>query len=367
MMKVLVLLYSLRAASGVASFAMNYFRRLDHQKVQMDFAVYSGDPSPYHAEIRQKGGKVFVLPGVKNMAEHLQACRTILKQGQYDVIHDNTLHITIPMMMCAMHSRVPVRILHSHSSKLSAVRAKEVRNKVFLPLLRFPATDYLACSGPAGKLLFGNRPFAFVPNVIAADQFCFREAKRNEVRLKMGAGTKCVVGSVGRLAAEKNPFFAIDVFQAFLARRPDAEYWWAGDGPLSKEMEQYIRKKGLSRSVRLLGSRTDVAGLYQAMDVLLFPSRFEGLGITGVEAQAMGLPVVASDMVPKEMDYTGLVDRLCLNETPERWAEQLEKAAARQVDRGQYAAALQNSCYSDAGCGERLTKLYRQLLEKRLS
>lgn len=364
--KVLMLIYDLRAANGVASFAINYFRNLDHQKVQMDFALYSDTPSPYYEEIKQAGGNIFVLPTVKNLAKHLHACETILRQGHYDIIHDNSMHITIPMMMCAMYYHVPVRILHSHNSKSGETRIKEIRNKTFLPFLLFPATDYLACSQLAGNMLFGSRPYTIVPNVISSKIFQFSKEKRNEIRMKMDVESKCVVGSVGRLAIQKNPFFAMDIFQAFLSIEPKAEYWWVGDGPLYEEVKQYIHKKGLERSVRLLGSRTDVADLYQAMDVFLFPSKFEGLGITGIEAQAAGLPMVVSDVIPNEMYYTNLVDHLSLNETAENWAKHLKMAALKSGDRKQYARVLENSCYSDTGCGERLMKIYEQLLEKRL-
>ena len=124
----------------------------------------------------------------------------------------------------------------------------------------------------------------------------------------MRAESKIVVGTVGRLAAEKNPFFAMDVFQAFLERKSNAEYWWIGNGPLSEDVKKYIYRKGLERSVRLFGSRNDVVDLYQAMDVLFMPSTFEGLPVTGIEAQAMGLPMVVSDTVTNEMCYTDLVD-----------------------------------------------------------
>ena len=200
MINVLMLMSNLRVSNGIASFAMNYFRKLDHQKVQMDFALYSDLPSPYYDEIRRAGSNIFILPNIKNLAKHLQACNTILKQGHYDVVHDNIMHITIPMMLCAMCNHVPVRILHSHNSKLAETRIKELRNKLFLPLLLLPATEYLACSDLAGKLLFGNHDFTVVPNVISGEKFQFSNEKRNKLRLEVGAESKCVVGSVGRLA-----------------------------------------------------------------------------------------------------------------------------------------------------------------------
>ena len=364
--RVLMLVPNLQIANGVASFAINYFRNLNHQKVHMDFALYGDCSSPYYAEVKRAGGRIFILPGINNIAEHIRMCEAILKKGNYDIIHNNTLHITIPMMLCAACHCVPVRILHSHNSKLGNTRRKEIRNAAFLPLLRFLATDYLACSSLAGENLFGKRSFIIVPNVIPTKRFCFMEKKRSVVRRQMRAESKIVVGTVARLAAEKNPFFAMDVFQAFLERKSNAEYWWIGNGPLSEDVKKYIYRKGLERSVRLFGSRNDVADLYQAMDVLFMPSIFEGLPVTGIEAQAMGLPMVVSDTVTNEMCYTDLVDYVNLDATHEVWAEHLSVAAARMGEREQYVGYLKNSCFSDEGCGERLTEIYKKLLEKNM-
>ena len=366
MINVLMLMSNLRVSNGIASFAMNYFRKLDHQKVQMDFVLYSDLPSPYYDEIRRAGSNIFILPNIKNLAKHLQACNTILKQGHYDVVHDNIMHITIPMMLCAMCNHVPVRILHSHNSKLAETRIKELRNKLFLPLLLLPATEYLACSDLAGKLLFGNHDFTVVPNVISGEKFQFSNEKRNKLRLEVGAESKCVVGSVGRLAEQKNPFFAMDVFKIFLSLMPNAEYWWVGDGPLNEEVKQYVHKKGLDHSVKLLGSRTDVADLYQAMDVFFMPSLFEGLPLTAVEAQAIGLPMVVANTVTDEMVYTDLIDSVSLKVAPKMWAEHLRQAALKQVERKKYTENLKNSLYSDINCGERLTEIYNRLLNKNI-
>ena len=195
--------------------------------------------------------------------------RQILSDGRYDIIHDNTLHISIPMMWCAKRQGVPVRILHSHSSKLGETRKKELRNRAFCPILRSLATDYLACSKIAGQMMFGNRKFTVLPNVIRAEKYRFDSAARENVRRKMNTQDRFVIGSVGRLAIEKNPFFAMDVFECLQKQVPNAEYWWVGSGPLEKSVQDYVNQKGLSENVRLLGSRDDVTSLYQGMDLSL--------------------------------------------------------------------------------------------------
>lgn len=363
MIKVLMLVSNLRAANGVASFAINYYKNLDHSKVQMDFALYSDRESTYYSLIEDCGGKIFVLPSIKKMPEHIKACNEILSDGRYDIIHDNTLHISIPMMWCAKQAGVRVRILHSHNSKMGETPAKAFRNRFFLPVLRSLATNYAACSQLAGRAMFEDQEFTVIPNVIQTEKYRFDPTMRKSVRQKMNATDKFVVGTVGRLAEQKNPFFAMAVFECLQKQVPNAEYWWVGSGPLEKSVQDYVNQKGLSENVRLLGSRDDVTDLYQGMDVFFLPSLFEGLPVTGVEAQAMGLPMVVSDAVTKEMVYTDLVYYVSLKSAKEIWAEHLIKVAEKKQNRINYVDNLRKSTFSDIGCGNRLEEIYRSFLD----
>ena len=110
---------------------MNYLRNLNHDEVQVDIASYKEGDSVYYAEVEAAGGKMFFLPGIKNLPEHVKVCNKILSEGQYDIVHDNTLHISIPMIWCAKKAGVPVRILHSHNSKMGETPAKAFRNRFF--------------------------------------------------------------------------------------------------------------------------------------------------------------------------------------------------------------------------------------------
>ena len=353
-----MLVPGLQVANGVASFVMNYLRNLDRNAVQVDVASYQKSGSIYYEEIRGIGGKMYFLPSIKNLSAHIKACNKILSEGHYDIIHDNTLHISIPMMWCAKRAGVPVRILHSHNSRMGETPVKELRNKAFLPVLRSLATDYAACSQLAGHAMFGDREFTVIPNVIQTEKYHFNPIVRKRVRQNMNAQDVFVVGTVGRLAEQKNPFFAIDVFAELLKKVHHAEYWWAGSGPLQEQVKTYVEEKKLTNYVKLLGSRNDTVELYQGMDVFFLPSFFEGLPVTGVEAQAMGLPMVVSDTVTCEMVYKDLVDYVCLNDTSETWASQLEMALQKNTEREQYAERLRESDFSDVGCGNRLEQVY---------
>lgn len=363
--KVLMLVPNLFVANGVASFVMNYLRNLNHEEVQVDIASYKEGDSIYYTEVEAAGGKMFFLPGIKNLPEHVKVCNKILSDGRYDIIHDNTLHISIPMMWCAKRQGVPVRILHSHNSKMGETPAKAFRNRFFLPVLRSLATNYAACSQLAGRAMFEDQEFTVIPNVIQTEKYRFDPTMRKSVQQKMNATDKFVVGTVGRLAEQKNPFFAIDVFKCLQKQVPNAEYWWVGSGPLEKSVQDYVNQKGLSENVRLLGSRDDVTSLYQGMDVFFLPSLFEGLSIVTVEAQAMGLPCVVSDVIPPEAEYTELLKRCSLQDSIEAWVEKIRNTQIKKTERKQYQEYLSESVFSDVGCGNRLKKIYERCLSEK--
>lgn len=364
-MKVLMLVPNLQVANGVASFVMNYLRHLDRKSVQVDIVSYQKGDSIYYKEVEDLGGKMYFLPGIGNLSEHIKVCDEILSKGQYDIIHDNTLHISIPMMWCAKRAGVPVRILHSHNSKMGETPIKALRNKTFLPVLRSLATNYAACSQLAGRAMFGDREFTVIPNVIQTEKYHFDPIVRRHVRQSMNAQDKFVVGTVGRLAEQKNPFFAIDVFAELLKKVPNSEYWWAGSGPLQEQVKAYVEEKKLTEQVKLLGSRNDAVELYQGMDVFFLPSLFEGLSIVTVEAQAMGLPCVVTDEIPPEAEYTDLVKRVALKQPKELWAEQLKDCRNVNMDRNRSGEKLRESVFSDSGCGNRLQSIYSYCLKSK--
>ena len=363
-LKVLMVVPNLRVANGVASFAMNYYRSIDHAQVKMDFISYKKIDTPYIDEIESNGDSVFYVTSVKNIFKHYRECKRIIRAGRYDIIHDNTLHISIPMMWCAKKAGVTVRILHSHNSKMGETPAKAFRNRFFLPVLRSLATNYAACSQLAGRAMFEDQEFTVIPNVIQTEKYRFDPTMRKSVRQKMNATDKFVVGTVGRLAEQKNPFFAMDVFECLQKQVPNAEYWWVGSGSLDDQVKAYVEKKGLFGKVKLLGSRNDTVELYQGMDVFFLPSLFEGLPVTGVEAQAMGLPIVVSESITKEMVYTDLVDYVDLKELKEVWAKHLEDTMDKKIERSKYAEQLKYSEFSNYRCGKNLLYIYIEMLKK---
>ena len=359
-LRVLMMGSNLRAANGVASFQMNYLRALPREDVHFDFAVLDDIPSPYEEEIQARGGQIFLLPSLRHPLEHLRKCREILKNGHYDVVHDNTLMKSLPLMRAARRAGVPLRILHSHNAQLSENAAKRRLVKRLLPLLKRQCNRYFACSALAGECLFGGEDFAFIPNGIHTEDYAFDATVRAQVRREMGCEDKIVIATVARAAAQKNPLFAVDVFEAFLRRHPQAEYWWIGSGTMDDELAACVARKDLGGHIRLLGNRSDTPRLYQAMDAFLLPSLFEGLPVTAVEAQAAGLPCFLSDAITREAAFSPAVHYLPLADGPQAWAEAMERWMGDGPRSAPDCAAFNiNNCARD------LALLYRQALERR--
>lgn len=364
-LKVLMVVFNLSVANGVSSYVMNYYRKLNHEKIAMDFVVYQDMDTPYYAEIEKNGDHIFKIPSIRNIKEHIHISKSIIHDGQYDIVHDNILILSYFMMYYAKKFKVPVRILHSHNSRLGETKYKEIRNKMFMPLLLAQVNTYFACSDLAAKGMFGNASYTFVPNVISSERINYDETVRSAVRKYFDVDNKFVIGTVGRLVYQKNPFYAIDVIAELYKKNLDIQYWWIGDGPLENEVENYAHELGLDDVVKFLGRRSDVAKLYQAMDVFFLPSKFEGLPVTGVEAQAVGLPCVVSDTITKEFVYTNLVKFISIHQNPSYVAEVINTVNVEQKKRKKYQESFLKSCFSDFGAGESMMESYIRVLEEK--
>ena len=362
--KVLMVIHNLDVANGVASFAMNYYRHLNHEKVQIDFAIYSNHETPYKTEIEAVGGHVYVLPPVKHLGSHLKACRHLIESGKYDVIHDNTLLISIPLMREAKRQKVTVRILHSHNSRLGETKKKQARNALFLPYLRRQANAYAACSELAAKAMFGESEYTFIPNVIEVKAYQYDTTVRKKKRSEMKAEKKRIIQTVGRLAFQKNPFFAMEVFDLIADCLPDVEYWWIGNGPLEEQVAAKVKQLKHADRVKLLGSREDVPDLYQAGDLFFCPSVFEGLSIALLEAQASGLPCVVSNTLSREVECTDLVHFFSLDEPAQKWSDFICKTLLDETTRRERTKELLQSKFSSLNAGPFIEEYWNSLLHR---
>lgn len=340
---------------GVETVVLNFVRHLQ-SRIEFDFWVNT-EVVAFQEELAALGCGVF--HGVRYSRHPLTAHREFAafvgeRAGMYDVLWSNkSMCANVDDLVSAKRAGIARRIIHAHNSRdmfpgaLGTVKSVEHRrNRARLGTL---ATDFWACSSGAAEYFF-LRPelasvrFRFIRNAVDPSQFEFDSTTRARLRAELGITESCpVVGFVGRLQYQKFPELAIRVFREFRTLHPSAVLVMIGDGDLRSSCES--EAVSLGNSVRFLGIRQDIAAWYSALDVLLMPSRFEGLPLVPVEAQAAALPVVASDGVPREVAFTDLVTFVPVGAEPVAWTRALAAALSTATARGPMTAAVSASGY----------------------
>jgi glycosyltransferase involved in cell wall biosynthesis len=186
-------------------------------------------------------------------------------------------------------------------------------------------TDRFACSQKAGTFLFGKKDFAIINNAIEVKKYIFNEETREKIRTKLNLNNKFVIGHVGRLSIEKNHLFLLDVFAQVHNKCIDSVLLLVGEGALKLKIKEKVKALGLEDNVVFLGVCSNVNEIYQAMDVFVLPSLFEGLPTVGIEAQTAGLMCFFSDEVTPEVKVTNFVQFISLKNNASYWSEQILK------------------------------------------
>lgn len=309
-------------AGGTQALLMNIYRKIDRTKVQFDFLVVYKEKQFYDDEIEKMGGHVYKLSFREdlNLPKFQKDLAGFFAQHhEYKIVHCHAYTIGYFCLKAAKKAGIPVRIAHSHSN--AAVHDVKLPLKLIMQkLFTIYSTDLFACSEEAGKFAFKGKKFGIVQNAIDSQKFIADANIREKIRKALRVESKFVVGHVGRMQPEKNHDFLIDVFVEIKKKKSDAELILVGTGPLAEKVKSKVAEKGLSDCVHFLGNRKDMNRIYQAMDVFVFPSLFEGLGIVAIETQAAGVPIVCSEGLPPETDITPIYRKLLLSDGAEKWA-----------------------------------------------
>ena len=310
---------------GLETMIMNYYRHIDRNKVQFDFLVHRKSYADYDAEIESLGGIIHRLPPLNPFSFKYRAALNhfFAAHKEYQIVHCHLDCMAGFPLKFAQKNGIPTRIAHSHSSNQDK-NLKYPLKLYYKKKIPKYSTVQMACSDAAGKWMFGGYPFTVINNAIDTELYRYSVDTRNAVRNELGIDNNAkVVGHVGRFCPVKNHSFLLEVFAKIKEQLPSAVLLLVGDGELRANIESKIQTMGLSDSVIMTGVRSDVPHLLQAMDVFLFPSLYEGLGISVIEAQTAGLPCVVSHTVPPECMITNLVQKISLDETVAVWSQHI--------------------------------------------
>lgn len=313
---------------GLETMIMNYYRNIDRSRIQFDFLVHRQEEADYDKEILALGGNIYHMPVLNPFSKaYFNALDSFFKEHKYDIVHCHLDCMSAYPLKVAKKNGVKVRIAHSHN-KSQDKNLKYPIKLISKRLIPKYATHLFSCGKEAGDWMFNGKPYTVLNNAIDAKSYRFNPQVREEMRKELRLDDNdFVIGHVGRFNPQKNHSFIIDVFNCIHKKNINSKLILVGTGDGQKAIKEKVNTLGLNGSVLFLGSRSDVNRVLQAMDVFLFPSLYEGLGIAAVEAQAAGLPCVISDNVPKECIKTERVFHYSLDESSDFWADRIIEAA----------------------------------------
>ena len=331
MKKILVLITTAFVRTGgLTSVMMNYWRAMDRTGLSFDFASTNKIDDLLLDEISKEGCRYFQLPPRKHIFSYYMTLRKLCRG--YDVVHVHANSATSAIeLMAAKRAGVPKRIHHNHTSKTSY----PLLNKLLHPIFTHTYTDAIACSDAAGEWLFGKGNYLVLPNAIDVDKFKYNQELRFKIRKEFGIrDDEFVVGHIGKFMDAKNHEFLIKVFAKYHSSHPKSKLLLVGDGAWRTKIETWVAESGCADAIILAGLRSDIPSVIQAFDVFVFPSIYEGLPLTVLEAQSSGLPCIISSNVTYIVNVGIDVTMKDLNDGEDSWAQAIDalgKSKSRDV------------------------------------
>lgn len=350
-------------SGGAESAIMSWYRSIDKTKIQFDFLLRSKE-NIYSDEINSLGGKVYYMPEFpKNYLSNLiQTCRFFKQhKGEYDVIHvhGNALIYT-NIFLIAKFFGVKNRIMHSHSTS--------TKSKLFLPVHLFNklrikklANYFFACGDDAGKWCF-NDNYEVINNGIDTDKFLYDVGSRISIRQELNLSDNLVICHVGRFLEVKNHKFILKVFERVYKVNPNAHLLLVGTGPLQQDYINCVNEKAYASNVHFLGVRTDIPDILSACDVFIFPSFYEGLPVSLIEAQASGAFCIASKNISNDSKVTQNILYLPIDDNLQNydvWKDAIMDT--HNIDRVKANEEVRNSPYNIQNAVKKLENLYMNM------
>ena len=352
---------------GSQSMIMNIYRGIDRKKVQFDFIIDKSDELFFFDEIEKLGGNIYILPSFNglNQKEIKESWELFFKTHlEYKILHSHVRSYASLYLPIARKYGIKT-IIHSHSTSSGSGIKSLVKQVMQLPL-RYQADYLFSCSEESGRWLFGKsalskKNYKMIPNAIDCSKYKYNLKIRKMIRNQYGLkDNELLFGHVGRFSKPKNHNFLIDIFAEF-SKNHDAKLMLIGDGELRINIEQRIEKLGIQDNVMILGTRTDVNKLMQAMDVFLFPSLWEGLPVTIIEAQASGLPCFVSNRVTKDVNVSSLIYNISLNQNAADWCKIIENT---NLERQNVIEDIKKAGFDIEGLANWMEDFYRGLIDE---
>ena len=351
---------------GAETLLINIYRKIDRTKVQFDFLV--NRDGIFDDEIKSMGGRIYKINPITKIGHfgYKKKLGNFYKQHkEYTIVHSHINQVSGLILSIAKNNNIPVRIAHSHSTNSTNNLIVRIYKK-YLGNYLICATDLFACSKLAAKWLFKDRwkDTTIIKNGIDIEKFKYDEKTRIHIRNLLSIKEdKLVIGHVGRFSEVKNHKFLIDIFYELQKIKPDSKLILVGIGDLMNAIKSKVAKLGISDKVLFLGLRNDINDIYQAMDVFVFPSLYEGFGNVVIESQISGLRTIVSDTIPEETFITKLITSVPLKETVNTWVNVILKYS-NKVKRNIVNKELKNSEFNVLNISKWMEAFYLNCIKR---
>lgn len=347
---------------GIENYIMNLYRNIDRDLVQFDFLTHYSGEYFFDQEIYALGGHIYKIPLMENKAnmfKYVRSLSALLSHHKFDVIHGHMATTAYIYMKIAKSHGINNRIIHAHEDSYIHNIRGYIR-KYLIQNSYHDATVRLACSNTAGNYYFGKHGFEIIHNAIDVNRFTYSDRSRKDVRKEFNIDeTQMVLCHVGRFCLQKNHQKLINIFQSLKKINNKAVLFLIGKGETEADIRKMVHDLSLEDSVYFLGNTAEPEKYYCASDLFILPSKFEGLPLTGIEAQTNGLPCVFSDAVTREVDISGCNEFVSLSAAPELWADRIQHLYLNSPDdRMLWVQDVCEAGYDIAANAEHLQSLY---------
>ena len=343
--------------NGITTVILNYLPFLLEKGLSIAIAVNRGAYDPIKQRLNNLGVELFILPNKsRNAFSYSIRLFQLLKELQPQIVHVNASSSVMCMeLLCSAMAGVKSRIAHCHNSSCKHL----VLHRILKPVVHILATTKLACSDIAGQWQFYG-DFTVLPNAFNIDRFRFNENDRESTRLDLGITKDTIlIGDVARLNYVKNQFFCVELLKSLSDMGLDYRLLLVGDGPQKTDLQLLVKENQIDDRVIFYGNASDTASLYSAMDIFLFPSKYEGLGISVVEAQLEGLPCIVSDAIPDNAIISDLVYKIDLNINKKDWVETIITSSIVDLKKRKLISSrVDGSPFDISRCGKALAHYY---------
>ncbi len=352
---------------GIGSVIIKMLKNINFDKFDIYVTYYKPQKEGLFQEKIKKlipKEKILVFKfSLKNMTETIKETRSIYENNHFDIMHSHCATLSLFHFYFAKKYGVKTRIMHSHSTMFAETKLKSWRNLLTYNLTKPFITDRFSCGKDAGVFLFKRKPFDVINNAIDCQQFQFNEEWRSEIRNEFNLSEDAfVLGHISNFAPVKNHSFIIDVFNEVYKQDDNSHLLLVGEGETFQLVKDKVKELGLEKQVTFAGVRSAVYRFYSAMDCFVFPSLFEGLPLTLVEAQASGLPCVISDRIADEVMISDIIQKLSLDNIV-KWVEQIRNLSEENFNRKVYVDVMQDKGYDMRKEVKKLEEIYIKQLE----